>query len=173
MSLLGELGFTFNEKLQPPAQLGEFIGMGWDTLWCTFWMSATKANKVATAAAEMSAAGVASRSELAKLRGKLVWFSSCLHAVRLLTRATNAFVGSPTTDAAWDLREALPEAVLLELRHWATTLPTHWQADHERPFWRCDRDGCQHPRVGVHAQGTRARRVAHAQDGRAVEVGQA
>eukprot|EP00961_Rhodomonas_salina_P045533 611403-Rhodomonas_salina.1 len=72
MSLLGELGFTFNEKLQPPAQRGEFICMGWDTLRCTFWMSATKANKVATAAAELGAAGVASRRELAKLQGKLV-----------------------------------------------------------------------------------------------------
>eukprot|EP00961_Rhodomonas_salina_P176788 2383274-Rhodomonas_salina.1 len=93
-------------------------------------MPAAKANKVAMSAADIITAGVASRRELAKLRGKLVWFSSCLHAVRLLTRAVNAFVGNPTTDAAWDLREALPDADQLELRHWAATLPT--QADHER-----------------------------------------
>eukprot|EP00961_Rhodomonas_salina_P075160 1008976-Rhodomonas_salina.2 len=77
---------------------------------------------------------MASRHELAKLRGKLVWFVSCLHAVRLLTRALNVFVGSPATDAAWDAREALPDAVLSELLHWATTLPT--QAYHEQQFWR-------------------------------------
>eukprot|EP00961_Rhodomonas_salina_P058533 786513-Rhodomonas_salina.1 len=108
--------------------------MGWDTINCTFWMAASKANKMADAAAAMLETGVASRRELAKLRGKLVWFTSCLHAVRLLTRTLNAFVGSPVTDAAWDTREALPPAVLFELRHWADTLPT--QANHERPFWR-------------------------------------
>eukprot|EP00961_Rhodomonas_salina_P121040 1629059-Rhodomonas_salina.2 len=86
------------------------------------------------AAESMVEAGVASRQELAKLLGKLVWFSACLHTVRLLTRALNAFVGSPVTDAAWDVREALPESVLVELRHWASALPT--QADHELPFWR-------------------------------------
>eukprot|EP00961_Rhodomonas_salina_P183127 2472177-Rhodomonas_salina.1 len=67
---------------------------------------------MANAAAAMIETGVASRRELAKLLGKLV----------------------PTTDSAWDASEALPEAVLFELRHWADTLPT--QADHERPFWR-------------------------------------
>eukprot|EP00961_Rhodomonas_salina_P288102 3892981-Rhodomonas_salina.1 len=73
---------------------------------------------MAEAAASMVEAGMASRLELAKMRGKLVWFSACLHAVRLLTLALNAFVGSPATDAAWDVREALPDSVLVELRHW-------------------------------------------------------
>eukprot|EP00961_Rhodomonas_salina_P027644 373585-Rhodomonas_salina.1 len=85
---------------------------------------------MADAAKSMADAGVASRRELAKLRGKLVWFSACLHAVRLLTRALNAFVGSPASDAAWDVRDVLPSSVLTELRHWASALPT--QADHER-----------------------------------------
>eukprot|EP00961_Rhodomonas_salina_P137578 1850799-Rhodomonas_salina.1 len=89
---------------------------------------------MAASAAEMITTGLASRRELAKLRGKLTWFSSCLHSVRLLTRALNAFIGNSASDAAWDLREALPASVLFELRHWAATLLT--QADHEHPFWR-------------------------------------
>eukprot|EP00961_Rhodomonas_salina_P121391 1633881-Rhodomonas_salina.1 len=124
LTVLKELGFTFNEKLQPPAQRGEFIGMSWDTLNCTFWMSAVKAKKMAGVAESMVEAGVASRLELAKLLGKLVWFSLCLHAVRLLTLALNAFVGSPATNAPWDVQEALPESVLVELSHWASALPT-------------------------------------------------
>eukprot|EP00961_Rhodomonas_salina_P113479 1526665-Rhodomonas_salina.1 len=91
-----------------PAQRSKFIGMGWDTLSCTFWMSTDKANKMAASATEMVTTCVASRHELAKLRGKLTWFSSCLHAVHLLTCSLNAFIGNPASDTAWDLREALP-----------------------------------------------------------------
>lgn len=74
--------------------------MGWDTINCTFWMLATKANKMAAVAEAMIETGVASLQELSKLQGKLVFklFTLCLHAVLLLTRALNTFIGSPTTD---------------------------------------------------------------------------
>eukprot|EP00961_Rhodomonas_salina_P231244 3123414-Rhodomonas_salina.1 len=118
--LLEELGFTFNEKLQPPAQLGEFIGMGWDTLNCTFWMSAVKANKIAGVAESMVEAGVASRLELAKLQGKLVWFSACLHATLRGTSEKLLSSARIRPDRAPSLGPA-------------TALQT--QADHELPFW--------------------------------------
>jgi hypothetical protein len=132
-SLLEELGFTFNEKRTPPAQRGEFIGLGWDTLHCTFRITTGKADKMATLAGTMADSGAASRRQLAQLRGRLNWFSSCLHSVRLLTRSINAFVGSPDTDDEWDAHVPLPPPVLRELRHWNTTLLA--QREHERPMW--------------------------------------
>jgi hypothetical protein len=131
--LLIELGFELNDKLTTPSQRGEFIGLGWDTLHCTFWMPAAKANKLASMAADIAHAAAASRRDLAKFRGKLSWFSPCLSGVRLLTRALNAFIGNPESDMAWDLRATISDAVLDELRHWSSVLPT--AADHERPLW--------------------------------------
>eukprot|EP00961_Rhodomonas_salina_P072086 967806-Rhodomonas_salina.1 len=63
-----------------------------------------------------------------------MWFAPTLSAVRLLTRALNAWIGSPETEREWNAVAELPASVLSELEHWATTLPT--AAAHERPFWR-------------------------------------
>jgi hypothetical protein len=133
-TLLEELGFTFNEKRTPPSQRGEFIGMGWDTLRCTYRIVAGKAIKMADSALDMSASCATSRRLLAQLRGKLVWFSPCLYSVRLLTRAINKMVGSPASDTEWDAHVPLPPEVVRELSHWDRTLRA--QTDHERPMWR-------------------------------------
>jgi hypothetical protein len=132
-NLLLELGFELNDKLTAPSQRGEFIGLGWDTLHCTFWMPAAKANKIASLAADVVRVAEASRRDLAQFRGKLAWFSPCLSGVRLLTRALNAFIGNPNSDAEWDMLVPVSEDVLDELQHWAAVLPT--AADHERPLW--------------------------------------
>jgi hypothetical protein len=132
-SLLDQLGFILNDKMTPLTQRGEFIGLGWDTLKCTFWMPAEKASKIAALASDVASAGSASRRHLAKIRGRLVWFSPCLPAVRLLTRSINEFIGNPETDAAWDAVAAVPAPVLRELLHWSSVLPS--LACHERPLW--------------------------------------
>ena len=132
-SLLNQLGFILNEKMTPPSQRGEFIGLGWDTLKCTFWMPASKADKIASLAADAASATTSSRRDLAKIRGLLVWFAPCLPAVRLLTRSINEFIGNPESDAAWDEIALIPNSALEELRHWSTTLPS--LACHERPLW--------------------------------------
>jgi hypothetical protein len=134
LGLLTDLGFTFNEKRTPPAQRGEFIGLGWDTLRCTLRITAGKALKMSTLADSMAVNTGTSRRELAQLRGRLIWFSPCLYSVRLLTRALNAFIGSPANDLEWDTRVLLPDSVLEELRHWSETLAT--PGDHERPMWK-------------------------------------
>jgi len=132
--MLEDLGFTFNEKRTLPSQRDVFLGLGWDTLKGTFWMSTEKAGKMATAAATAAEAGKVSRRELAKLRGKLIWFQPCLSGVRLLTRAMNAWIGNPTSDEAWDAVEPFPQSVRDEIEHWRDTLLG--SAEHERPMWR-------------------------------------
>jgi hypothetical protein len=132
--LLEDLGFTFNEKRSPPSQRGEFLGLGWDCLRKTFRITAGKADKMAASAQDMLSTGISSRRELAKLRGKLIWFSPCLYSVPLLTRAMNKFIGSPLDPHLWDSRALLPADVKEELGHWRDTLAT--QAEHERPMWR-------------------------------------
>ena len=132
-ALLEQLGFTFNDKRTELSQRGEFIGLGWDTLRCTFWMPVPKALKITDMAAAATMARSASRRELAQIRGRLVWFSPCLSGVRLLTRAINSFVGNPDSESEWDAVVALPDDVLAELLHWQTTLPS--SACHEHPLW--------------------------------------
>ena len=95
LTLLDQLGFILNEKMTPLTQRGEYIGLGWDTLKCTFWMPSEKANKIAALASGVISNGTTSRRDLAKIRGRLVWFAPCLPAVRLLTRRTNEFIGNP------------------------------------------------------------------------------
>jgi hypothetical protein len=132
-ALLISLGFTLNDKRTQPSQRGEFIGLGWDTVRCCFWMPAAKANALSQTATSMIDNVTASRRQLAKFRGKLTWFAPCLSGVRLLLRSINTFIGNPETDGEWDATVTLPADVICELRHWACTLPT--SADHERPLW--------------------------------------
>lgn len=132
-ALLTELGFTLNDKRTLPSQRGEFIGLGWDTIRCCFWMPAAKANALAETALNMALASSASRRQLAQFRGKLTWFSPCLSGVRLLLRTINTFIGNPESDSEWDAVVILPADVISDLQHWARTLPT--SADHERPLW--------------------------------------
>jgi hypothetical protein len=132
-TLLIDLGFTLNDKRTQPSQRGEFIGLGWDTIRCCFWMPAAKANALADTAQAIIIHKSASRRQLAKFRGKLMWFSPCLSGVRLLLRDINAFIGNPESDLEWDALVILPSNILNDLEHWTVTLPT--VADHERPLW--------------------------------------
>jgi hypothetical protein len=132
-NLLIELGFQLNDKLTMPSQRGEFIGLGWDTLRCCFWMPAAKANHLAGVADAIVESSAASRRDLAKFRGKLSWYAPCLSGVRLLLREINAFIGNPASDTEWDAVVPVSSAALLELQHWGSVLPT--AADHEKPLW--------------------------------------
>jgi hypothetical protein len=134
LQLLADLGFTFNDKQTPPAQRGEFIGLGWDTLACTFWMPKAKAHKLAENITTILSSDCTTARALAQVRGKLNWFSPCLFAVRLLTRGISALIGGSTDHAYWDRRIEITAAAREELLHWQQTLPS--MADHHRPFWR-------------------------------------
>ena len=129
-SLMEELGFTFSGKDSPLAQRGQFIGLGWDSLKMVFWMAPEKAEKILSLIEPIVDSKICTRRLLAQLRGRLIWFSPCLFGVRLLTRALNAFIGNPDSDAEWDAFVPVPASVLEELQHWAAALPT--MSCHER-----------------------------------------
>jgi hypothetical protein len=132
--LLEDLGFTFSEKRTPPAQRGEFLGLGWDSLSCSFWMTSAKATKMANLASDILAATAVSRRTLAQLRGRLTWFSACLSGVPLLTRAINKYIGAPRNSTLWDALEPIPACVRHEIQHWHDTLSAH--EEHLRPMWK-------------------------------------
>lgn len=75
-----------------------------------------------------------SRRELAKLWGKLLWFSLCLAHVKLLSREMSKYIGSPQCETAWDLGETLLERVREELAFGGNILVRIAQA--AKPIWR-------------------------------------
>jgi len=96
-------------------------------------MAPAKADKIVSLIAPVLSSRSSSRRDLAKIRGRLVWFSPCLPGVRLLTRALNSFIGSPQSDQLWDAVDQVPPSALDELRHWFDTLPS--LSGHERYMW--------------------------------------
>eukprot|EP00961_Rhodomonas_salina_P163811 2206149-Rhodomonas_salina.1 len=74
------LGLVINEKMMRPTHEGEFLGIGFDSLCGTFWLSESKAATLAAAAAELIEAAHASPRDLAKSRGRMTWYAHAAQA---------------------------------------------------------------------------------------------
>ena len=72
------LGFLTNDKKTHPAQDGDFLGLGWDTVKCTFVLTQEKALSLAALASEILATQSTTPRTLAQFRGRLHWYSPCL-----------------------------------------------------------------------------------------------
>ncbi len=121
---LGRLGWLTNEKDSgPPAMQGDFIGIHFDTSRDAFVVVEDKVIKLIKRVSKLLAAAKFSRRKLAKLRGKLGWFSCCLQYVDVMTRAMSAWVGSPESASGWDVDAAPDDGVRFELTFWKAELP--------------------------------------------------
>eukprot|EP00961_Rhodomonas_salina_P031036 417653-Rhodomonas_salina.1 len=85
---MDHLGLLTSEKNLPPSQEGEFLGLIWDTVKCSFVLSQGKAASLAASASELLRAESTPR-EGAKWRGALQWYGPCLEGTRILTRGLN------------------------------------------------------------------------------------
>lgn len=148
-----QLGLILNEKRMHPTQLGEFLGIGFDTLRGTFWMSEEKAASLAERANEFLTSKLATPRQLAQFRGKMNWYSVCLEGVALLTRDITKDIGAPTSDRDWDTTRSISTAALDEFRFWRDSLPG--MALQAKPIWRLNAEQAtarfQERKPGVHA----------------------
>ena len=127
------LGLFTNEKRQSPAQQGEFIGLDYDTAACVFVLTKEKAEKLEAAAVKLLRAVQHSPRELAKYRGKLVWYSPCVQGVNILTRQLNKAIGAHDSDEEWDRKRVTEQGARAELQWLAENLGS--MAERARPMW--------------------------------------
>ena len=116
---LYQLGWRTNEKDSgPPDTDGAFIGIPFDTVTFTFVLPADKRDKLSRRVAKVLRLDLVSRRRLAKLRGKLWWYGATMEYTLVMTRAMSSWIGSPTSDEAWDLPCARPAPLECELGFW-------------------------------------------------------
>jgi len=96
------LGFETNRKDVPPTLSAIFLGMGFDTRTMEFWVDADKAAVFAETCALMQKSGQATRREIAKLVGKLMWWDPALFNVKLMSRALQGLIAGVKDDWQWD-----------------------------------------------------------------------
>jgi len=113
------LGFETNRKDVPPTLSAIFLGMGFDTRTMEFWVDADKAAVFAETCALMQKSGQATRREIAKLVGKLMWWDPALFNVKLMSRALQGLIAGIKEDWQWD-----------------QVVPISIRADRELVFWR-------------------------------------
>lgn len=131
---LGALGFLTNSKDTPVSQANTFLGLSYDTVRGVMFVDQSKAGELQDKFQECVTAGRTTRRNVAKLKGKLMWWAPCLSPqTRLLTRAMNRFVGSPTSVAEWDEELPVEGSVGEELEFWASSLVS--VCKDARPIW--------------------------------------
>eukprot|EP00961_Rhodomonas_salina_P304199 3941519-Rhodomonas_salina.2 len=118
---LDALGLLTSEKNEPPAQQGEFLGLIWDTVQCSFVLAEAKALSLAKSALGLLE-GTPTPRDLAKWWGALQWYGPCLEGTRILTRGLNAWIWSPKKEG-WDEQKHLSKEAREELEFWAGNLP--------------------------------------------------
>jgi hypothetical protein len=132
--LLTELGFRFSDKNEPPAQEGEFLGLGWNTKRGVYVLSPAKADRLAAQAQDLLDCKELTPRLCAQFRGKMQWYRPCLESVALLTRQLNKAVSQARTADDWDLPLTLLPEAREELQFWVDNLPR--MADVAKPMWQ-------------------------------------
>eukprot|EP00961_Rhodomonas_salina_P079035 1062712-Rhodomonas_salina.2 len=168
MSLLEELGFTFNEKLQPPAQHCEFISMGWDTVNCTRGIS-TRAGQTVRQTRVVCLVSARRSSPHARTEcvRRIPGYGRGVGRTRSLARGCPVQAEALGHDAPNTGRSRT--TVLAALTCTAVQAVPSGQA-------RCPGhagDGCQCARLGVHAQDSGRLNLGHSLDLRALQTRQA
>ena len=128
------LGFRFSDKNEPPAMMGEFLGLGWDTCQGVYVLSATKAASLAEKAQHLLNCKEVTPRLCAKFRGKMQWYRPCIEKVALLTRQLNKAVSMAKGVDEWDVPFKLNDAQREELQFWVDNLPR--MASIAKPMWK-------------------------------------
>ena len=135
LSDIRELGWLTNEKDSgPPAQSGAFIGVSFDTVAGTFHLTVEQVDKLVRRCEKLLRLGPTSPRKLAKLRGKLSWYSPCVHHIVILLRPLSLWIGGSDDPAKWDAVAPLTPHVTDTIRYIADKLPA--LALKAKPMWK-------------------------------------
>ena len=130
------LGWLTNEKDSgPPAQRGEFIGVAFDSILGTFHLTDEQAASLIRRCEKLRRLGPSTPRKLAKLRGKLIWYSPCIHHAPIIAKPLSNWIGGPETPAAWDAVRPLSPPVLAAIDFLIQHLPA--LSLRARPIWPC------------------------------------
>jgi hypothetical protein len=128
-----ELGWLTNEKDSgPPAQSGEFIGVAFDTVAGTFHLTPDQAASLVRRCDKLRRLGPSTPRKVAKLRGKLAWYTPCIHHATIFCRPLSSWIGGPAVDD-WDILRPLSPDVYRALLFLSTHLPA--LSSKARPIW--------------------------------------
>eukprot|EP00961_Rhodomonas_salina_P270993 3661900-Rhodomonas_salina.2 len=130
---LDALGLLTSPKNEQPAQVGQFLGLGWDTVRGVFFLTEAKAAKLAGQARALLEARTVSQLQAAQFRGCMQWYSVCLEGVLILTRQLTHWIGAPDA-AGWDAQQELTPGAREERHFWADNV--EGMAGHAKPMWK-------------------------------------